>query len=121
MISISWMAGTSLKSSGATTEHLTIETQADLLPDTSMNSLDTAYDRQLAQTLVNIALNQLGDQQSSSGNHARYALVRPIFARCATSTPASSMPLRISKTISLICCEPWAEIQFIRKCHDRSQ
>jgi RNA polymerase sigma factor (sigma-70 family) len=40
---------------------------------------EAAYERKWAHTLVNIALNKLAEQQSSSGNQARFALLRPLL------------------------------------------
>jgi len=62
-----------------TGEHLDIDELADSLPDPSKDTPATAYDRQWAQTLVTIALDELARQQSDSGNQSRFALLRPLL------------------------------------------
>lgn len=52
------------------------ETAAD---SCTADTPEAAYERKWAHTLVNIALNQLAEQQSSSGNQARFALLRPLL------------------------------------------
>lgn len=67
-----------------TSEHLNIDDLAETLPS-SNDSPETAYERQWAQTLVNIALDELARQQSDSGNQDRFALLRPLLLESADS------------------------------------
>jgi DNA-directed RNA polymerase specialized sigma24 family protein len=72
------------KRGGLISEHLSIDELAEILPAEG-ESPETAYERKWAQTLVNISLDELARQQSDSGNHARFSLLRPILLDSADS------------------------------------
>lgn len=74
------------KRGGQAGEHIPIDDLSETLPDTSSESPETAYERKWAQTLVNISLDELARQQSDSGNHARFDLLRPLLLDSPDST-----------------------------------
>jgi len=60
--------------------HLPLDMITETAADCSTaDTPEMAYERKWAHTLVNIALDQLAEQQSSSGNQARFALLRPLL------------------------------------------
>lgn len=66
-----------LKRGGESGPHLPLEDAYDL-PATPSEA-ETAFDRQWAHTLIQLALDQLAAQQMEIGNSARFAVLRPLL------------------------------------------